>query len=256
MRKNLPKQNSDAFDIFLEKKFSVLKNELDETIQKHQSTKEKKAIAFKPDIPRYQKRRPFLYGIAALVLVGVTIPILVELNYEKQKFNTSDNATIPSAVDIENESTSPTKREAKNKKKQVPARKGIENPEATEPKTEKEAPPLNRRESPRRDNTADAVDATPAAASAEEFAKAAPPQRAREEAAAPKPYDAGAVMPSEPNLKISPKEISQIEKNEMEKLWREFKSNPTAFKKNAAKVKQLRVLLKRYDTKRLKELEQ
>ncbi|HRP69324.1 MAG TPA: hypothetical protein PLY93_07320 [Turneriella sp.] len=234
------KVKNAAFDTFLEKQFAIIKEEIDSQIKKKEVGKK---VLFKSGIsPAAGKKSRWQYGLAALVAVGVAVPLLFELNQtqlqEKEALATP-RIVIPDAVpapknakpkkEITRVAPTPSHAQKRSKKKEI--------------EQEYNAPTPRLRAAP---SFADSVAVD---------AKKAEVEASRAEGGGIQ-RKADAQQPSAAPFQVTPQNMADIEKREMEKLWREYKRKPSVFMKDAARVQQLKVLLRRYDTTgRIKEID-
>lgn len=254
----------DQFDRFLFEHFAALRRELDAQVARHQPRE-----GVWKELPR-QSRRPtkggWLTGIAALLLLAASVPLVIQLNQKQAEqkaapisTTTSDDTSgleEPHSADSATVADTAEKEDRRSTKKSGQAAAPANTRAISEPATRtveraavtaKEEPPAvlaplppspsTRAPAPSKQNEA----VTPAA-------EAEQPEIQIKSRSAPV---------SDGQFRLKQSELATIEKAEMEKLWSEYEKNPQEFLKDKLKTHRLKLLLSRYDTQgRAKRLEQ
>lgn len=320
--KNNRATDDAAFESFLQRQFAALRIELDQHIA-GQKPKSGKQLEF-PSATRRRPLAPWKYGIAALALVAVSVPMILQLNKQKAElvqnsaapaqaeksrvadkmadadamrpaekeendaktqgyFNHKKTARTDGIVDKrtkerasdEEEKASPTKdlfAMAKNdrdiKREEKPATEAIVTGRAAPGADKSElAGSVAEEISTRRAEAAPASPAAPPASAAPAPAPAKPPVMAakrRAPMAGDEPPESGAneqkdlaqaaksrsIAVDDVNAKLKKQAAKEDqEKEEMEKLWKEFEKNPDTFSRDKKRSARLKVLLSRHNEK-------
>ena len=271
--KRTPPAAEDKFDAYLRDRFAELKRELDAQI----SAGQPRAGVLQKFTPRggFSPRGGWTVGIAALLLTAISVPLVMQLNQQREQMRsavvTSEQpAALPQRdnkpVTEEDEETPAPK----HANRQASRRKGVVETERRENEAadskesglafKKRAQPAIMDEG-KTDRVALAEEATPRVARAAPAPAAEAPameqakgeSRADEFAASAAPAMPEAKTRSAPvndaQFRLKKAELVEIEKNEMEQLWKEYEKNPELFSKDKKKTERLKLLLARHDTK-------
>lgn len=247
-------KNDEAFEHLLVTQFEALRKEIDAFIARTQKNRKVsgKELPFKTD--KQGRNMPWKAGIAALLLIGVSTPLLIQLNKDREEAKVtqaSEKIEHSEKTPLNQENPSATKSEvtAQTKKSvRAKARKRARASAASEAAARKNPP---------------AQKSLDVAASKKEEQNGIEP-RARspfpEPAAAPKDIPASEKV-AEGSSQSSPRSLefkdaatkfkrrksAAEERTEMEGLWKEFEKNPKAFFQNKKRSARLEQLLKEYD---------
>lgn len=234
--------------------FEALRREIDAFIARSQKSRKVigKELPFKT--PKQGRNIPWKAGIAALFLIGVSTPLLLQLNKDREEakiVRASERVQSPEKGSIIQENPSVTESEGTSKTKKsvrAKARKKIR-----DSVTSKAVASKNQ----------SAKKSLEASASKQDEQSGIKP-RARspfpEPAAAPKETPASEKA-AEGSSQISPRSLdlkdatakfkrrknASEERVEMESLWKEFEKNPQVFFQNKKRSARLEQLLKEYD---------
>jgi hypothetical protein len=264
----------DKFDAYLRERFAELKRELDAQL----AAGEPKGGVLRKFAARVplSARGGWTVGIAALLLTAVSVPLVMQLNQQREQMRTA-TVTLdqPSAsatrentpAEAEDEETSPPEGNS-GRKQQANRTERFEKDSADTKESElafkkRAQPTIPLEDKPKR--FAESEEAMPQGASA----ASAPPRAAAAEAPAmeqakgERGADDSAVSgaPAMPEAKarsapvpdaqfrLKKAELDAIEKHEMELLWKEYEKNPKEFLKDKRKTERLKTLLARHDTR-------
>lgn len=269
----------DKFDAYLRDRFAELKCELDAQITAGQP----RAGVLQKFAPRggLYGRGGWTVGIAALLLTAVSVPLVMQMNQQREQMRTAtttlEQPSAPAAreskpAEAEDEETADPKPLAgKAGRKQQASRTERLDKDSADTKEsglafKKRAQPTIALED-RPDRAADSEETMPkvaraapapaatraAAAEAPAMEQAKGESRADEFAASGAPAMAEAKTRSAPvndaQFRLKKAELAEIEKAEMEQLWKEYEKNPGQFSKDKKKTERLKLLLARHDTR-------
>ncbi|GAB4425875.1 MAG: hypothetical protein OHK0011_07250 [Turneriella sp.] len=267
----------DKFDAYLRERFAELKRELDLQL----AARQPKAGVLHRFTPRggLSARGGWTVGIAALLLTAVSVPLVMQLNQQREQMRAAttilEQPSAPAAREsntaeaADEETAGPKPLAGKTgRKQQVRRTERIEKDSAD---TQDSGLAFMKRAQPTRaledkaDRTADSEGTMP------KIARAAPAPAATRAAAAEAPAmeqaesradefaASGAPAMPEPKTRSAPvndaqyrlkqAELAEIEKAEMEQLWKEYEKNPALFTKDKKKTERLKLLLARHDTR-------
>lgn len=253
--KNLRPEPEDQFDRYLFERFAELKRELEEQIAKQGPSR-----GVLREFSR-KARRParggWLAGVAALFLVTVSLPLVVQLNRKQAE----QRASLVSGSAGEKSGT----QEAYSEVSEAEAtRRSAKESDRAAAKAKKNAvgpvtPAPAERVTATKEEAPAALKPAPAPAPAPVGTRAPAPVEQDKTAAQGDVPESGA--PAEMQMKsrsapaadaqfrLKQSELATIEKAEMEKLWNEYEKNPQEFVKDKIKTHRLKLLLSRYDTR-------
>lgn len=269
----------DKFDAYLRGRFAELKRELDTQITAGQP----KAGVLHKFSPRggLSARGGWTVGIAALLLTAVSVPLVMQLNQQNEQVRTAavtlEQPSAPAArenkpAEAEDEETADPKplADKAGRKQQASRTERLEKDSAD---TKESGLAFKKRAQPtiplddKPDRAASSEEAIPqvaraapapaatraAAAEAPAMEQAKGESRADEFAASGAPAMPEAKTRSAPvndaQFRLKKAELAEIEKNEMEQLWKEYEKNPALFTKDKKKTERLKLLLARHDTR-------
>ncbi len=264
----------DRFDAYLRERFAELKRELDAQMTAGQP----RAGVLRKFIPKggFSPRGGWTIGIAALLLTAISIPLVMQLNEQREQIRSAvatneqpaaapHAETKPLATEDEEPSVSKSSGATAQRPKAKAENKGRESKAADH---EESALTFKKRAQPAimDEGKADRVAETDEAA-----ARVAPPTPAVTAAEAPArdvakgESNSGELAPGgapaapaaksrsapihDAQFRLKQKELAAIEKAEMEQLWKEYEKNPERFLKDKKKTERLKLLLARHDTK-------
>jgi hypothetical protein len=263
----------DKFDAYLRERFAELKRELDAQLASGQS----KAGLLHKFAARVRGR--WTVGIAALLLAAVSVPLVMQLNQQREELRaatlTLDQPSASAArenmpaEEADEKITTPKSAARKGRNKRAAAE--LERFEKDSADTKESELAFKKRAQPTKpleDNPgrvadseknlpqgARAAPAPPRAAAAEapamEQAKGegdADDSAASGTPAMPEAKTRSAPVP-DAQFRLKKAELDAIEKHEMELLWKEYERNPKEFLKDKQKTERLKTLLARHDTR-------
>lgn len=300
---------SDSFDLFLDRQFKILRDEIDTHLAGRPAQKpEGKALVFNQRSRKSWATGPLKYGIAAAVLVAIVVPSVIQLNRHKETMNTTAagatlnqraGETKDSLANAKTDAT--TEAEERVSKQDAKAgyfarKKGMQSADRDE--LEKEEANIPAAKGARKDDTADlmatkreapAIERAEKSKNSDRLPSVAKPAEEQASPAKPTAPSAGAApaprsMPAMPmatgksseadkaaeiragdevaptaasrsiavddaKTRLKKQSASDEEKEEMEKLWREFEKDPKSFNKDKKRSARLKVLLSRHNEK-------
>jgi len=277
--KRTPPAAEDKFDAYLRDRFAELKRELDAQI----SAGQPRAGVLQKFTPRggFSPRGGWTVGIAALLLTAISVPLVMQLNQQREQMRnaavTLEQPSTPATrenkpAEAEDEETASPKTLARKDTGKRAAEK-TERFEKDSSDSEKSGLAFKKRAQPtialedKSERAAESEKAMPqiaraapapaatraAAAEAPAMEQAKGESRADEFAASAAPAMPEAKTRSAPvndaQFRLKKAELVEIEKNEMEQLWKEYEKNPEVFSKDKKKTERLKLLLARHDTK-------
>jgi len=246
------KSNDPKFEAFLEKQFGELKREIDAYLARNTKPKEGKVVAFK-------RKSPWVYSIAAIALVAVATPMVMQLN--QQKLEQKQEIVTPTASAKREESPSknqPEKPMVGKLSTRIKTARISRSDDDSFSDSKSRAPIADQLSAADRDKDSELkkeaakptlrasapMQESPAEAQSESAGSAAPAAPAVAPAPAPERASASRAMAMEKD--DSPK---IDEKAEMESLWKEFEKNPEGFGRDKKRSARLKTLLARHETK-------
>lgn len=215
----------DRFDAYLRERFAELKRELDAHLS---------AAAYRPNLAEksaskgnFSLRGGSLVAIAALLLVAISVPLVLQLNLQREHARTTWESKA--GGDEFAQTAAPKDSSPQRNFEGIPAKNQTNSEEASGSQEAGHAV-KNREQLPSvKDNPADEL--------AVEGAEAEPVVKTR------------SATINDTQFRLKREELEAIEKGEMEELWKEYEKNPEVFSRNKQKLQRLKQLLDRYDTK-------